>query len=539
LALTGAQTCIVAIATITVGYRLFSSLMWYDDEGYMMLAVRQMLDGQRLYAEIETGYGPVYYVLKWLIHGVAGVPLGHDTVRLTTVAVYVLASLLAGLAVYGITDSVLASAATTAWASFYVVRLSSEPGHPQELGAVLLGAIAFIAAWPSARDGRTRVVALGLAVGALAMTKINLGVFAGLAVWLALLHTADDAPPLRVLRLIRVLSLIAALAAPWILMRGHLDVRGFRELAICLSAAVVALGVAARPRQRMALWPSGMIVFTCACMTGLLLGLAFPLLRGASIGDVLYRLILGPQSLIQLFVVPLAPAPWTMWAAGLGPLTAVASRVLLRGSTAEPPARRAGVLAAVTLALRIALGGWAVLAVQDTSGPMTPRALLSILTPFLWLVVVPVAGVPRKPAQQRARETLAWLGVLFPLQIYPVAGSQVPVGTLPHVLCAGVMVWDAVAFLRAWARRQGAGSTREAGSTPWPPRLDTMAAWTAHAGAALLVILALGGALVTAFSVAERARSTYNDNIPLALPGAERVRLIAAQARMIGKLVST
>jgi len=33
-----------------------------DDQGYMMLSVRHLLDGHRLYDDVRVFYGPLYYL---------------------------------------------------------------------------------------------------------------------------------------------------------------------------------------------------------------------------------------------------------------------------------------------------------------------------------------------------------------------------------------------------------------------------------------------------------------------------------------------
>jgi hypothetical protein len=46
----------------------------YDDESYVMLSLQTFFQGQRLYEETYTQYGPAYYLIQ--SHPP---PVGHDT----------------------------------------------------------------------------------------------------------------------------------------------------------------------------------------------------------------------------------------------------------------------------------------------------------------------------------------------------------------------------------------------------------------------------------------------------------------------------
>jgi hypothetical protein len=53
----------LAVASVWLAYyALFSSFLAHDDEGYMLLSVRFLLEDEVLYDQVFTPYGPVYFM---------------------------------------------------------------------------------------------------------------------------------------------------------------------------------------------------------------------------------------------------------------------------------------------------------------------------------------------------------------------------------------------------------------------------------------------------------------------------------------------
>src|SRR3990172_12226436 len=69
-------------ATTSWGYYgLFSRFSWYDDEGYVMMSVSQVLEGRPLYDEVFSQYGPFYYVVRVVLLVLLQAPVSHDVTR--------------------------------------------------------------------------------------------------------------------------------------------------------------------------------------------------------------------------------------------------------------------------------------------------------------------------------------------------------------------------------------------------------------------------------------------------------------------------
>ena len=53
----------LAVSSVWLAYyALFSSFLAHDDEGYMLLSVRFLLEDKVLYDKVFTPYGPVYFM---------------------------------------------------------------------------------------------------------------------------------------------------------------------------------------------------------------------------------------------------------------------------------------------------------------------------------------------------------------------------------------------------------------------------------------------------------------------------------------------
>src|SRR5262249_14885302 len=158
--------CSAAIAYL----RAFTSIRPYDDEGILMLFLKQFFDGQPLYNSVPTIYGPFYYFYEWLPHVVSGAPVGHDFVRWISAGWWVAAGIVLFLIVYRVTGSLLLAFAAHFVGFRTLGFIGFEVAHPQEACIFLLLATVLAAAYIR-RTGILWLV-LGVLAGAIALTKI-------------------------------------------------------------------------------------------------------------------------------------------------------------------------------------------------------------------------------------------------------------------------------------------------------------------------------------------------------------------------------
>ncbi len=400
------------------------------DEGYVMITVQGFLDGHPLYDSVFTQYGPFFYFHEWVWHGLLAVPLTHDSTRMLCVAHWLAAAGFVGAATGRLTRSPLAGLAAFALAVAHLAPLANEPGHPQELVALLLGAWLFLAAGRG--QGSWGLVALAGVVAAVAFTKINVGIFLGFALMLALVFQAWDRFEKGPWRWVLAVS-VAAL--PFALMRQHLDAEWCRNYALVLACAVFAtVLVAGNSAGQRGSWRVclNVLLAMAAATAGLSL---VAVAAGTSPRGLLDGLLLTPLRMPGTALLPL-PVPNAALASAVG---AVATAIWMRRAPVGATRRNAvaGLKAAFVFASVFILFGKA-------------QLQLAWLLPWVWLVAVTGDETPSAEKFPRALLALgaAWQG----LQAYPIAGTQVTVATMLLVPAAMLCLSD-VARALAWTQK--------------------------------------------------------------------------------------
>ena len=470
---------------------------FWDDQGYMMLSVRHLLEGYRLYDDIPVFYGPFYYLVRWLLHGPLGLPLTHDGVRTIALALRITTAGVAAWAVYRMTRGAVPGVVAFLIVGAAPFTILPEAGHPQDLGLLLVTALPLLT-----RAGRpgSSVVGLGLVVAALCMTKVNVGVFAGVAAWMALLSSTATS---RTIAVVRFASLVGCVLLPWILLRDALDAEWARLLAGLATAWIAATAVTSLSSREEILRPRHLVTFAAAVIVGMVAIALFALANGSSVRALAVSLTVGAQALTRYFVLPPPLYPWSARVAAAGLVTAIA------WATIGGRAGSRGVAIHVAAASKLALGlfaGFGSLAWWA----MTP-ILLSGVTPFAWLILLPGGA----EGSRLPRQVLAWVAVLETLQIYPVPGSQVVCGTMPGLLCALVCLGDGCAWLVSLLP----SGVRQ------PVRAATMG-----------IVLAF--LIVQTHSALALWRLMHEKGVPLGMPGAWRMRVPERDAEAIHGLVA-
>jgi hypothetical protein len=478
---------LAAVLALAGFWLLFSTFLIYDDEGYVLLSLRNFSLHGGLYDRVYTQYGPFIYLLYDALHRVLGFAFTNTAGRWITLANWLgTAALCAGL-VARQTRSALWTAFTLAGVFTFLWVMINEPVHPGGLLVLLvtLGVWIGAEAWTAGRTSAF-AVATGAIGAALTLTKINVGVFfLGAAFcWLAV----NTAPPRRA-RALTWLAAAGCAALPFALMQTLFALPWVRLFALVFAGGALALLLTLRTVARPVATPRTWLCFAGALLGALLLIAAGAWARGTSLRGLLDGVVLEPLKHPGVYFFPMN------WRAGTGFL-ALASLALAACAT------RAGWLAKpwfrhFAAAARLAAGAVFLCApLQIISTSLAAWGMCYGVT-LAWLFALPLRD------DDRGGPVRAWVALVLVFQFlhaYPVAGTQVNWGTCLWVPLLALGLQDAAPVIRAW-----------------------FGSWARLAG--LAGALAIAAVTVTMpYQLAKIGRAHYLADQPLGVAGAENIR---------------
>ena len=475
----------------------------------------------------------------------------HDSVRLETVAFWLVASILNGAVTWRLTRSRVLSFAVLIVTMRLLGPFVNEPGHPQALSYVLLGCVVL---WLTFSDVVTPMVLMlgaGSILGMLILTKLNAGLFAALPVAFVLTLSHERGCG----RGLRAGSLALLLLTPVVLMRSllvaqaaspvHILVAGTAAVAIArllhrrtpgydpaLTFAFLSLliFVLVSTNARFNGWLPMLSIFNSALLLsaldcpparlgwkGLVTGAAALLLsmalicglvmwHGTTFRGLLNGLVLLPGKQSSVFYMPWF-SNWLAPSCALGGLAAACGYLVARKRLKEQ-----AWLSWTGAGAKFLFGLGTLLAYLSGTLIWTQTLPHFWLLPFCWVLVIP----PMEGPPTLGRCALLGVAAMQPLLAFPIAGTQLAPATALVVVVAAVCLSDAVRFL--WGQRT------------WGPTLCRL---KPVAGLAITLPLLLSLHFDTA-----KLAEYYAGLTPLNLPGARRVRLGATEAAGYQAIVS-
>src|SRR5688572_3911549 len=133
-----------AALAVTAYLLVNTTFMPYDDEGYVLISLRNYLSGLRLYEDVFSQYGPWPFVYHELVTTALQAEMTHALGRALTVFHWVAMALLCGVLGWRLTRSQVAAAVTTLLVFGLSWQNTSEPSHPGSHISLLVALAAVI-----------------------------------------------------------------------------------------------------------------------------------------------------------------------------------------------------------------------------------------------------------------------------------------------------------------------------------------------------------------------------------------------------------
>jgi hypothetical protein len=504
-----------------IAYRMmFSGFRTYDDEGFFLYSLKLFGSGHPLYTSDFSEYGPFYYELFGALSALAGHVITTDIGRLIQIGLWVFESFAIGIAAHKLTGRLALGVAAMAVAFALGSALTNEPMHPVALVTGLLAVMALVIAFALDRYERSSLFALGALAAALLLTKINIGGFVIISIAFASIMASPWLARPPVLRWLAVAGLV--LVGP-VIMASTLDTYTTRSFAILtvLSTASLAMVAMPYPEARARLgpphrgrkWPIWLIGGFAACLIPCVVVV---LALGTNIGDMIDQVIVVPTRTGSFLSVPVTLGNNALWWPLAATAVAWVVRQSWRGRIGEP-----GATATLLSGVLRTLAGVAILLSLTNSYPfaISPDATFALALPLAWVAALP-SRRDRGPQAALIRLLIPALAVLQCVQAYPVAGTQVSVGSLLLVLCGAVCVADGWSELTAWS----------SGNLSRSPLVSS-------ALGALTAVVAAGLVYSQIIQNVEVSHDTYDGNVALTIRGASRLRLLPSVSSQYEQLV--
>lgn len=473
----------VVLAVIAY-WMLFTTFMSHDDEGYVLITLRNYCATGGLYAEVYSQYGPFLYFIHDLGHRLFLYDFTNTSGRLITLLFWVGTSMTCAHLVWRQTRTVTLAVFTAGLTFFHLWLMVGEPIHP----GGLIAAIVALGAWLGARQieqgaMRSLAVAAALLGTALFLTKINVGAFyfAAAGAWFSIqLRNFNHARATTFI----VVALLVLL--PFGLMASQLGepwARTFASLsAIASSTMVVAGWIERRPQTE---WKHASWGIGAAFVLSAIIVLTV-CLRGTSLAEMVDGVLLAPLRQPGVYHFP------PDWKPGTRIVGAIS--LLLAGWAWKT---RGSAVAWVLVVIRLLLAIGLCLASLEALPFTSHSSIMSFGVPLAWVFVPRLSSTEKNDRPNAA----PWVGLLLVLQYlhaYPVAGSQIAWGTFLMVPVMALGLGDTLRFL----------------------------AQHKHNLASATIGFLLGGlAVFAAGRLGAIGWQRYIESRPLGLPGAEDLRV--------------
>jgi hypothetical protein len=468
----------------------FTTFGPFDDDGYFLQTYRDFLSGRTAYDQVFSFYGPFTFYGGALIARFHANNVTHDTFRWAYLVLWIIIALLMAGIVWRWTGRFTPSFIAFFLIGFRLLGLAVSIGHPQIW--VLLAAAVLLSLgidWVYMPNRGASAFCTGVVMAVILLCKINIGVFISAAVAL----TSGLLFKYRLRSITTGIFLIPAIALGLMVFFAGSTASEKYFASIYVVSLVGTVAIAIRRPSTVTPCIRNLFWLVAGVGASLLAGLGLILLCGTSIKGLFNALIVYPALLARSYHQPFSGATKSVsiLISIAGFCAAILSSYLQRAS---------GQARAWLEPLKVASGAGLVFAFIRW-----PQETLTGSFLFLWLLLVDESAVSQPRYANRL--LLAILCLLFSLQLFPVAGTQLVWAELLPIVAACVLMADGINAIER-------DSVRAAGL---PAAVRVTALWLGPLLATLL-FLSCGQAAFTRWNQWHSARS-------LGLPGAYWLRL--------------
>jgi hypothetical protein len=439
-------TVIAVVLAIAFFPTFFSSLPDYDDEGSYLVIMREFLKHGSLYRHTGSAYGPFYFSFIGGIYSLIGQQPTPFNARVIALLMTSAESAFLAATVFRVTRSKLAAALCQVAAFCLLIQIVGPQALHPSLTIVLLLSILAYALASYAMDKRPALLGVaGVMVGALTLTKVNIGVLAAAAVIVGWVIGNE-----RCGKVLQVLVGAGALILPFVIAFKRLD-----QLAPVMFVALVSLSLllvyAPLWVDRITFPARALVPAVWGLIGALIASVVWPLVRGTPPASLFRGVLIAPLGQVETLELP-ARVQFG-WVAIIVTMAGAYAALARNKHDGEPTLFGSPLLPHVALVLA---GLWVFgLGLSGTFGAWLPA--IALIPALAW-----ISGAP--PKTRRALRFLVPLAILQILHAYPVAGAQKQWGSVLLFVPCAIAIATGLQRISAWTKAGVAARTLAVGA---------------------------------------------------------------------------
>jgi len=433
---------LIIIATgvaLTAGFLplLYNQFEVYDDEGALLLGIREFIHRGSLYHHSSGYYGPFWYSAYGAFYSIIHADPTPFSGRLIVLILTGSAACLFAATVYRLTRSLAAAVLCEVTTFCSLIRVAgNEPTHPASLIIVLVALLLYCLTSNCLRPRRILLVVAGFATAAIFMSKVNVGLFVvvALAIWLLVGNRAVPS-------YIRAAAIFGSAIFPFVLISQEIGQLWAATYALVVTVSVLLLCVVATTGSPL---PNGFAImpFTVGAVGTLISSAVWPLAHGTSLGYLMSGVFIRPLNQAHALTVPaVVKLSW--------PLFLLATIGVALSARWRDPRVFGRPINDQQWILVLGLTGLAVLGL-GSFGSFAEWLPIIVLIPALCRFVDSESTVSSVLVLTVA------VAILQVLHAYPVAGSQVAWSTVAMFLPCSIAVGVALHRSSEWRRTAAA-----------------------------------------------------------------------------------